>query len=169
MSRVPDEDVHRWIDTAAIMDLIYRYANGVTRADWQQVEAVFAPDALWESPLLGMRYERASDFLDLLKASESELLIQTASTPVIRLVDPDHAVASTTTTEVVRGTAGGDSALGEAGEPIDIVQYGVYEDEIARVDGEWRFTRRCFVPLYIDQGVVNGQVIAQRASLALER
>ena len=45
-----------WIERLAIADLIYRYSDSVTRADWDQTEAVFAPDVVWESPVLGMRF-----------------------------------------------------------------------------------------------------------------
>jgi len=31
-----------WIERLAIADLIYRYSDSVTRADWDQTEAVFA-------------------------------------------------------------------------------------------------------------------------------
>ena len=45
-----------WIERLPIADLIHRYSDSVTRADWDQTEAVFAPDAIWESPVLGMRF-----------------------------------------------------------------------------------------------------------------
>ena len=44
-------------DRIAIEDLIYRYSDAVTRADWDQCEATFAPDATWESPGLELRFE----------------------------------------------------------------------------------------------------------------
>ena len=43
-------ELREWLDRLAIQDLIYRYSDAVTRADWQQCEAVFALDAIWESP-----------------------------------------------------------------------------------------------------------------------
>ena len=51
-----ETELREWLDRLAIQDLIYRYSDAVTRADWPQCEAVFAPDALWESPPLGLRY-----------------------------------------------------------------------------------------------------------------
>jgi hypothetical protein len=58
-----EPEVREWLDRLAIQDLISRYSDAVTRADWQQCAAVFAPDALWESPLLGMRFEDRASFL----------------------------------------------------------------------------------------------------------
>jgi SnoaL-like domain len=44
-----DVETREWLDRLEIQDLIHRYSDGVTRADWQQCEAVFTPDATWES------------------------------------------------------------------------------------------------------------------------
>ena len=78
-------DGGEWIERLAIADLIYRYSDSVTRADWDQTEAVFAPDAVWESPALGMRFEGARTFRDFLaETTGNDLLIQTAHPPVIR-------------------------------------------------------------------------------------
>jgi hypothetical protein len=41
-----DAELREWLDRLAIQDLIYRYSDAVTRADWQQCEAVFVPDVL---------------------------------------------------------------------------------------------------------------------------
>jgi ketosteroid isomerase-like protein len=80
----PEVELREWLDRLAIQDLIYRYSDAVTRADWQQCEAVFAPDAVWESPALGMRYESRASFLEILRAtSVYDLLIQTAHPPVV--------------------------------------------------------------------------------------
>ena len=57
-----EDDVRGWLDRLAIPDLIHRYSDAVTRADWQQCEAVFAADVIWESPALGLRYENRASF-----------------------------------------------------------------------------------------------------------
>jgi hypothetical protein len=58
-----------------------------------------------------------------------------------------------------------DSRYGEVGTPINIEQYGIYHDDVARIDGEWKFTHRLFVPIYIASGVVTGDVITKRTAL----
>jgi hypothetical protein len=55
-------EVEGWIDHTAIQDLIYRYSDAVTRADWDQCEVLFAPEAVRESPALDMMYESARSF-----------------------------------------------------------------------------------------------------------
>ena len=154
-----------WLDRLAIQDLIFRYSDAVTRADWVQCEAVFAPDAVWESPL-GLRFDGRAAFVEMLRTTTSnDLLIQTPHSPVITLVDTDRATATTTIHELSRGVAPADSALGAAGAEINIDQYGVYYDELARIDGQWKFTRRVFVPVYIHTGGVVGDVFTSRSAL----
>jgi ketosteroid isomerase-like protein len=69
-----EDEVAGRLDQLAIQDLIYRYSDAVTRADWQQCEAVFAPDAVWESPALGMRFESSQAFLEVLRATTRQEL-----------------------------------------------------------------------------------------------
>jgi SnoaL-like domain len=154
-----------WLDRLAIQDLIFRYSDAVTRADWHQCEAVFAPDAVWESPL-GLRFENRSAFLEFLKAtSDYDVLIQTPHSSVITITGADHATATTTIHELTRGVGLADTELGDRGAEINIEQFGIYYDDLARIDGEWKFTRRVFVPVYATTGSVSGDVIARRSAL----
>jgi hypothetical protein len=120
-----DGESGAWIERLAIADVIYRYSEGVTRGDWDQVEGVFAPDAVWESPGMGMLYDAVA-FLELLARSRLELLIQTAHTPVIRLLGPEQAHSTTTIHEVVLGEHPIDVTYGEAGTPMNFERYGIY-------------------------------------------
>ena len=156
-----------WIERLSIADLIYRYSDSVTRADWDRTEAVFAPDAIWESPALGLRFEGARTYRDFLAGTTGyDLLIQTAHPPVILLVGPQQAQTTTTVHELVRGVGHTDSTLGEAGTPVNLEQYGIYCDDVAKLDGEWKFTHRLFVPLYVRVDCVTGQVLRPRFALS---
>jgi hypothetical protein len=151
-----DEIVRAWIDRLAIIDLIHRYSNAVTRRAWAEVETLFTPDAVWESPEFGLRFESPRDFVAGLAAASSEVLIQTPHGPVVDLVDADHATASTTILELVRMDAALTSSPGVSGDPVNLTHYGLYLDEVARVDGAWKFTHRRFRPIYLDAGTVTG-------------
>jgi hypothetical protein len=156
-----------WIERLAIADLIYRYSDSVTRADWDQTEAVFAPDAIWESPVLGMRFEGARPFREhMVHTTGYDLLIQTAHPPVIHLVSPGQATTTTTVHELVRGERHISSPLGEAGTPLNIEQYGIYYDDVAKLGGEWKFAHRLFVPMYVRTDCVTGQVLTPRFALS---
>jgi hypothetical protein len=160
-----DLEVRAWLDRLAIQDLIYRYCDAVTRGDWDQCEAVFTPDVVWECPVMGMRFDGRGEFIGTLKRSPFEVLIQTASAPVIILTEPGRAQATTTILEIVRGVAPLDTTYGAAGAESNFTQYGVYFDDIARMDGDWRFTHRLFTPIFVTTDSVTGEVMTQRSDL----
>jgi len=159
-------ELRSWMDRLAIQDLIHRYSDAVTRADWDQCRAAFAPDAVWESPGMGMRFESPDAFLAVLTdSSATDLLIQTAHAPVINLTGPDRAEATTTVHEMMRGAVVADTTYGEKGAEVSFEQYGIYFDDIARIEEDWLFTHRVFVPIYVSPGSVVGDVPAPRSGL----
>ena len=158
-----------WVERLAISDLICRYSSAVTRADWEETEALFTPDAIWEIPALGLRFEGAPTIRAFLAETISyDLLLQTAHSPVIRFVGPGQAQAMTTIHELVRGEVLQNSAFASAGRPVNIEQYGIYHDDVAKLDGEWRFTHRLFVPVYLRDEGVTGQVVTPRSALGAD-
>lgn len=112
-----------------------------------------------------MRFESASAFVDMLDSPAVRLLIQTPHSCVIRLTGPDLAEATTTIHEVIRGEVLADGTFGEPGTPVNIENYGIYHDDLAKLDGEWKFTHRLFVPIYMNSGCVTGDVITHRTAL----
>ena len=153
-----DVETRDWLARLEIQDLIHRYSDGVTRADWQQCEAVFTPDAIWESPPMGMRYEDRASFMEILRAtSQYDLLIQTAHSSVITLIDAQHARSTTTIHEFIRESAAADSS--------NMEQYGIYFDDLARIDGRWKFTHRVFQLVYVGRGCVTGDLLTPRSAL----
>src|SRR5690348_11707884 len=91
-------------DRDAIQQLIYRYTDAVTRADYEQMVLLFAHDAVWESPILGMHFTSAREFIDFQREGSTSLdvLIQTAANPVVDLLGPDRATATTNIREIIR-------------------------------------------------------------------
>jgi SnoaL-like domain len=152
-----DVETREWLDRLEIQDLIHRYSDAVTRADWEQCEAVFTADALWESSALGIRCEDRASFMEILRGTTSyDLLIQTAHSPVVTMIDADHARSTTTIHEFIREAPGAENNL---------EQYGIYYDDISRIDGSWKFTHRVFVPIYVGRGCVTGDLITGRSAL----
>ena len=90
-----------------------------------------------------------------------DVLIQTAHNSVVTLDASDRAHATTTIHERIRGIGGeiGDGLLGEAGSELNVDQFGIYFDEVERIDGDWKFTHRLFVPYLIGSGTVAGDVV----------
>ncbi len=158
------DDAHAWDDRVAIQQLIYRYSDAVTRADYEQMATVFATDAVWESPILEMHFESAREFIDFqIEGSTAlDVLIQTAANPVIDLLAPDRATATTNVREIIRGTYTVDGVWGPAGAESNVDQYGIYFDDVKKFDGAWKFTRRVFVPILIASGAVVGNTTTAR-------
>jgi SnoaL-like domain len=160
-----------WVDKLAVQELIHRYADGVNRADWNQVRGVFAPQAVWEAPAFGLHFGTAEEFCDFLAQTQtsSQLLVQTTHATVVRLTSPDAATATTTIHEISLGTNLVDGALGDAGDEINMEDYGIYYDAAERIGGEWLFVHRMFMPLYAHIGCVTGNVVTGRDQLLQQR
>jgi hypothetical protein len=150
-----DVVLQAWLDRQAIQDLIFRYSDAVTRADYDQVLTVFASEAVWESPPLEVRFDSADAFIDYpIEGSASlDVLIQTAHNSVIELLGADRARATTTIHEMVRGVATTAGVHGEIGTEMNVDQYGIYHDRFAKVDGDWKFTHRLFEPFLVAPAV----------------
>jgi hypothetical protein len=160
-------ELREWLDRLAIQDVICRYSDAVTRAAWQQCDRLFSANAVWESPLLGLRFESRAEFLEFLQGTSAyDLLIQTSQASVISLHGTDQATATTTIHELTRGAGLADTQLGGAGAEVNVEQYGIYYDDLARIDGEWKFLHRLFVPIYVNAAGVTGDVFATRSALA---
>jgi hypothetical protein len=158
----------QWIDKVAIQELIYCHSDAITRGDLSALESLYAPDAIWEHTLLGVRFESARAFFDFLAESTAtaELLIQTAQNPVVRLLDENTARATTTMFELTRGTlASDDDHFGAQGDETSIALYGLYYDEVSKSTGQWLFTHRRYVACYVEQGAASGDVPTRRSSL----
>jgi hypothetical protein len=114
-----------------------------------------------------MRSESADEFIDSLRMTTAtvELLVQTPHCPVITLLDSDAARATTTVHEFTKGTAAEDGPFGPAGTEIGEQHYGIYYDEVARLAGDWKFTHRVFVPIYLESGCATGDLPIERARL----
>jgi hypothetical protein len=167
MSSGNDRDVRTMVDREAIRDLIFRYSDSVTRGDFERLATFFSPDAVWESPLLDLRFESAGAFIDFLSGGSGSLdvLIQTPHSPVVDLVSSERATATTTIHEMVRGTLIESGVFGDAGAETNVEQHGIYHDEIVKFDEEWKFTHRLFVPFLIATGTVVGDVTSTRPLL----
>jgi ketosteroid isomerase-like protein len=161
------DDAGDWIETFKIQQLIYRYFDSVNRGDLEAMRALFADDAVWESPLMGLRQDSADAFVEFFRQTTgtAELLVMTPHCPVIEVLGPESARATTTVHEVAKGVASEDGEFGPKGTEVNFHDYAIYYDELARIDGSWRFTHKIFVMLYIESGTLTGDVLTDRATL----
>jgi ketosteroid isomerase-like protein len=159
MGSVETERVSEWADKLAIQDLIYRYTDAVNRRDWDQFEAVWAPDAVWEvAAPVDIRAEGYAAVRKTIGAvvESMEFLVQIAANPVIALLGDSRAAATTTIHEIGRNAADGSC----------MVLYGMYYDQIVDGDQGWRFAHRRFQHVYLESEPLTGQTIIQSRLLS---
>jgi len=156
-----------WIEMFKIQQLIYRYFDSVNRGDLETMRTLFADDAVWEEPLFDLRQDSADGFVEFFRhaTAKAELLIITPHCPAITLLSSNSAQATTTLHEFTRGTPPEDGSFGPEGAEVNFQHIGIYYDDIALIDGSWKFTHRLVVPIYLESGAVRGEVVAKRASL----
>jgi len=160
-------EVQEWLDRQAILDLIHRYSDSITRGDYERTAAVFAPDAVWEEPQAGLRFETAGEFIEFLAAgtTSTEVLIQTPHSPVVELVGAGKAKATTTIHEFGRGVVTAEYMFGGVGTELNFDRYGIYYDQLAKFDGEWKFTHRIWSAFFTSTDCVVGGISGDRPLL----
>jgi ketosteroid isomerase-like protein len=167
MSVVQDDPVTTSIESHAIEQLINRYSDAITRADWDQHEAVFAPDATIEvaSPF-DFKAAGAHAIREQTSAGSARLdfLIHRVDSIVVELLDGDHARATSTIHEMGRGRAPGLSG-DQPDTLLNWEQYAVCYDDISKIGGAWKFTRRYCQPIYYQSDAHAGQAVAARSAL----
>lgn len=126
-------DVWELVARESIRDLIACYAVNVDRGQFDDVAALFSPDATFE--LRDRRYEGRDEIRGIFTTAGVSLRSQQGS-PIVRHVVGSHQIdvlspikARSQCYYVVFVTSGLD-------------HWGRYLDEFAPVDGRWRFTSR---------------------------
>ncbi len=122
---------------ATIRQLCERYVDAVNRRDAEAWVATWAPDGVFEyggeDPPRGLA--AIARFWD--QAMSDMRVVMSVTSGVVERVDGDTAKARWYHTEDVQ--VGDDQAM--AGVTV-------YEDDLVRIDGEWRFARRTHELLY---------------------
>jgi hypothetical protein len=144
-------------DRLAIRELIDRYADAITRADWDQHAAVFAEDATWEvaAPFNFHVVGRANirEFVSDM-SMPMDFLVQPNGSTVVHGLSETRASATTSVQELGRGPNG------------CLTNFGIYYDTLEKRAGRWQFTRRKFQPLYFSPNKHAGAAPISRADLA---
>lgn len=137
-------------DREDIVQLVARSADVVNRLDVAGYKNLWAPEATWiiDAPL-NFKFQGSRD--DLAVGFEAGMkmvwksYIQLAHGTVVD-VNGDKAHARTYITEQGIRLDGGNQFL-----------YGVYEDDLVRTNEGWRFSKRHFHYLHLNQQAISGQ------------
>lgn len=122
-------------DRDLIQDVLTRYSQGCSCADWDMVLATFLADGAWEVPARGIRQEGHG----AIRAAMSGFLkafswYAQLNSPALIEIAGDRATARSMIREIGASRDGGDA--------LEVV--GFYDDELVRTDEGWKFAVRRF-------------------------
>lgn len=119
-------------DRVAISELNGTYADGVVRFDAEAWGSVWADNAHWN--LMGHEVDGKAGIVGFWQQAMGGLeAVSFQCVPCMIKVIGDTAVSRVQTQEILKPKEGPARHVG-----------GLYEDELAKVDGRWRFTSRKF-------------------------
>lgn len=124
----------------AIRELYERYIDTFHQKDWEGYKACFTPDCIWEAGApFNIHVEGPQGLVDMVTAglAQYDFIVQWASGHVMK-IDGDSATGRVGLNELGHGP---NASLRTA---------GTYYDDLVKVNGEWRFKKRRFVPKYFD-------------------
>ena len=152
----------RFFDRLAIRDLIDRYNDAVNHRDWAALRETFTEDAIWEvAAPVNLRFQGAGEIAGGIRGSvgRQEFLVQSSSAIVIEQTTSELASARSTMIEMGRPKEGGPGMHAA----------GTYYDELAKVNGKWRFKHRIFRVRYMDEIAVPGKIYENVAPKSWQR
>lgn len=135
-SNVSDLSSADIVDRLAIADLVARFAGAISAHDFDVASELFADGAIWSAAAaeLSFRHEGRAVIRDWLSRSnlDVEVVYYAAGVPAITLLGGGRARSRVGMTEVllIKGTGQRKLLL------------GTYVDELAKIEGAWRFTKR---------------------------
>ncbi len=119
----------------SIQQTISRYAEGASRADWDQVLSTYMPDGIWEITSFGAKFAGRQAIQDALRqfSDPMDYIVQ-INGPALMQIKGDTATARSVIRE-----SGKYAGRNEALEVL-----GFYADKLVRTSDGWKFTHRIF-------------------------
>jgi ketosteroid isomerase-like protein len=122
-------------EESLVQQTISRYAEGASRADWDQVLSTYMPNGIWEISSFGAKFEGHAAILAALhQFSDPMDYIVQLNGPALMQIEGDTATARSVIRE-----CGKYAARNEALEVL-----GFYADKLLRTPDGWKFTHRVF-------------------------
>jgi ketosteroid isomerase-like protein len=140
-------------DELAIRALAYAFADAVNRRDASTFESLWDENGVWEigAPLHSIANGAPNIAVRMIElAAPLEFFVQQVHSGVVA-IDGDQATARWSVQETGRSRTNG---------PYN--NHAVYEDELVKRDGAWRFARRSYRYVWLDlKSPIGGDVIGQ--------
>jgi ketosteroid isomerase-like protein len=119
----------------SIQQTISGYAEGASRADWNQVLSTYLPNGVWEITSFGARFEGHKAIQDALRqfCDPMDYIVQINGPGLIR-IEGDTATARSVIRECGK----------YAGRNEGLEVLGFYADKLLRTPDGWKFSHRVF-------------------------
>ncbi len=122
-------------DESDIQRVITTYSQYASRGDWDTVMTLYLPEAVWEIPHLGLKFDGKEQVAAALRGFKDAMAyVVQINGPALIEVTGDSAIAS--------------SAIRECGISADSNEgfeyLGLYVDTLARTPDGWKFRLRRF-------------------------
>ena len=146
-------------DESAILSLANRYTDAVNNRDWDAYRACWTDDAVWDlGAPVNQKKEGIEDIMTEVQRAVSamDLFVQMNHAVTVLSVNGDTARARATLNEIGHVKPENRELLNGA-EGVFIL--AIYTDDLRRVDGRWRYTRRTYQVPYFDPSPLKGQVL----------
>lgn len=144
-----------WMARLAVADLVVRFSDAVTRGDLTTVEALWVPDGVWEeSAPVDIRIVGAQAIRAHVASMDAvDFFVQMTHGAVVTLHGEDRATSRTTLQSFARVPG------------ASFTNLGIYYDELALVEGQWKFARRRLQNIYVETEPLKGVVTTARADI----
>lgn len=142
-----EQRLQRLEDEAAIRDLVARFADTATRADYASFAALWAPNATFviNKPFYASATGTEAIVAMMRKLRDGrDFFVEFVNSGVLDIQE-NHATARWILHEAAKSP----------GEHY-YTPYGLFFDELAKVDGQWLFARRSFEYLFVDLSPFTG-------------
>ena len=122
-------------EESSIQATISRYAEGASRADWEQVLSTYMPAGVWEVKSFGAKFEGHAAIAGALRqfCDPMDYIVQINAPGLIRIT------GETATARSVIRECGKYKGRNEGLEVL-----GFYADKLVRIADGWKFTHRIF-------------------------
>ena len=142
-----EQRLQRLEDDAAIRDLVARFADTTTRDDNEGFAALWVPNATFiiNKPI-SMSATGTVEILAMLRKLREgrDFFVQFVNSGVLDIQE-NHASARWILHESAKGP-----------DEHYYTPYGLFFDELEKIDGKWLFTRRSFEYLFLDLSPFSG-------------
>ena len=144
--------IERIADRMQIQDVMYRWCRAIDRLDFEEIRAVFHPDA---TDTHGPYDGGVEGLIDWIRARHQAIpfSMHAISNMLIEFASPDQAFVETYVRTIQQYPPEAKAALaqlaggreGQAGVGVDLFTGSRYADRFERRNGEWRIARRTLI------------------------